>query len=156
MRRTCSHQAPPELEVDEIAALHTEVYSLGHKYDIPALCDCAVGEFKERAQDGKPESARTCLKTADIVYSETLDIDRVMRDEVAAPVSTLLRSLIAGDSENAAILDNCPQLASDVFKHMAKSGTCECSSYKSRWITNRSKGVAKYCPECKTRCYRAC
>ena len=99
-------------ESDSHLVLHTQVYALAEKYDIPALKQLARHKFEMSAACyyDAPELA----DAIEYVYTSTVDSDRGLRDVILQ----LFRShpQLANTQDIFAVLKETPTLALDLWK----------------------------------------
>ena len=145
-----TYKTPPDMSISDEFALHAKIHCLGHKYDIPTLCDAARWKvaslvFKDASNARKITSDEAtilaCLKIAPIVYTKTPETERGLRDILLQVV----REGVSGttdSNETEAIFDECPEFAIDIAKAVAR---------KERTFSKDVREVPRVCYECGQR-----
>lgn len=101
-----------DTESESHLVLHTQVYALGEKYDIPSLKQLARQKFEMAA--ACYYDAAELAEAIEVVYQSTIDTDRGLRD-VVVQLFTMHPQLAHTQDMYAAIKDT-PGLALDLWK----------------------------------------
>lgn len=126
--------------------LHSKVYTLADKYDIPDLRDMAYYSFRWIASVWKvDEPLSTFALAANWIYSESPDTDRKLRDIVVRSLYTQPGSLQKGPIKE--MLRDLPELTFDIVMFhgmdtMSLSGVFEKAALRAGLLTLASGKTA--------------
>ena len=145
------YDTPPNLSLHEIANLHAKVYALGHKYDLPTLSGWALHQFQQLAKDTATENLQACFAAAVVIYGETYESERDMRDFLVELALKHVDVIKIDDPPGSSVLHVCPQFAADLFKEQASSARWRCDDCAMSWTLHgerRYTAESSCCPVC--------
>lgn len=106
------HDTGDDTESESHLVLHTQVYALGEKYDIPSLKQLARQKFEMAA--ACYYDAAELAEAIDMVYQSTIDTDRGLRDVVVQLFR--MHPQLAQTQDMYAVIKDTPGLALDLWK----------------------------------------
>lgn len=101
-----------DTESESHLVLHTQVYALGEKYDIPSLKQLARQKFEMAA--ACYYDAAELAEAIELVYQSTIDSDRGLRDVVVQLFR--MHPQLAQTQDMYAVIKDTPTLALDLWK----------------------------------------